>query len=334
MTNQTATAAAPTATPVYVPGNSTVHAGRQIGTYDSGTARYRKLCSRTTAAERHEPSPLNSDTPITCKRCLAKLDQLAARTAQAAREATPFETTNSPTEETTMSKPETTPKSETLTTERRAELAEQATREVAEAVAATETAKPKTETKPAFETTSNPTEETTMSNPTAPITEKPADEPRDPEFLAAVAEATAEPAKSTKPAVEPAKLVEQVAKATRLRGLAVEPRQNGSRHVITITDGAGKRILAYVDPLKRGTGFRVEVANYGGYKTATVEDIAAAAELVKGSERRQPKAAKKPAAKKPAAKKPAAKKPAAKKPAAKKSAAKKAAPKAKTAETR
>jgi hypothetical protein len=59
--------------PVYVAGTSrVVHAGRTNGTYPSGATRYRKACS-TSRTDNHEPSPLDASTPITCKRCLAKL---------------------------------------------------------------------------------------------------------------------------------------------------------------------------------------------------------------------------------------------------------------------
>lgn len=59
-------------TPVYVAGNSTVHAGRKIGTYASGRDRYAKLCG-SSGRDNHDPMPVNSTTPVTCKRCLAKL---------------------------------------------------------------------------------------------------------------------------------------------------------------------------------------------------------------------------------------------------------------------
>lgn len=58
--------------PVYVAGNAIVHAGRTNGTYPSGATRYRKACS-TSRNDRHDPSVLDASTPITCKRCLAKL---------------------------------------------------------------------------------------------------------------------------------------------------------------------------------------------------------------------------------------------------------------------
>jgi hypothetical protein len=87
----------------------------------------------------------------------------------------------------------------------------------------------------------------------------------------------------------PTELVVDVADATALEGVGVEPRQGGKRHVVTITDAHSTRVLAYVDPLKRGDGFRVEVANYGGYATSTVKTVAAAAKLVKSSERVTPK---------------------------------------------
>lgn len=91
------------------------------------------------------------------------------------------------------------------------------------------------------------------------------------------------------PAVDPATLVAEVATATELEGVSVEARQGGKRHVVLITDDHSTRLLAYVDPLKRGSGFRVEVANYGAYKTATVTTVAAAAKLVAASERVAPK---------------------------------------------
>src|SRR4051812_32256965 len=58
-------------TPVYVAGNSTIHAGRQIGTYKSGSPRFCKLCSGN-GSQNHEPGALQPGTPVTCKRCLAK----------------------------------------------------------------------------------------------------------------------------------------------------------------------------------------------------------------------------------------------------------------------
>lgn len=67
--------------PVYVAGNATIHAGLRVGSYPSGNARYRKLCSAG-GRDNHHPSPVSdASTPITCKRCLAKL---------AAREAAPI----------------------------------------------------------------------------------------------------------------------------------------------------------------------------------------------------------------------------------------------------
>jgi hypothetical protein len=71
-------------TPVYVAGNRTVHAGRKIGAYPSGEARYAKLCGSTSSTERHEPSPLPG-AEVTCKRCLAKVakrEQVAAGIAE------------------------------------------------------------------------------------------------------------------------------------------------------------------------------------------------------------------------------------------------------------
>lgn len=62
-----------TSIPVYVAGNSTVHAGRQVGTYQSGHARYRKLCG-TSRNDNHDPGALAPGTPITCKRCIAKVE--------------------------------------------------------------------------------------------------------------------------------------------------------------------------------------------------------------------------------------------------------------------
>jgi hypothetical protein len=66
------------ATPVYVAGNATVHAGRQIGAYPSGNPKYRKLCS-SAGRDNHSPAPLDPATPITCKLCLAKLAKLEAQ---------------------------------------------------------------------------------------------------------------------------------------------------------------------------------------------------------------------------------------------------------------
>jgi hypothetical protein len=97
------------------------------------------------------------------------------------------------------------------------------------------------------------------------------------------------PVVETTPAVDPATLVAEVATATELEGVSVEARQGGKRHVVLLTDDHSTRVLAYVDPLKRGTGFRVEVANYGAYKTSTVKTVAAAAKLVAASERIVPK---------------------------------------------
>ena len=54
----------------YVAGNATIHALRRIGTYPSGTPRYAKRCG-SNRNDRHDPSPV-ADTPVTCKRCLAK----------------------------------------------------------------------------------------------------------------------------------------------------------------------------------------------------------------------------------------------------------------------
>jgi hypothetical protein len=58
-------------TPVYVAGNRTVHAGRKVGTYSSGAARYAKLCS-SAGSDRHDPAPAEG-REVTCKRCLAKI---------------------------------------------------------------------------------------------------------------------------------------------------------------------------------------------------------------------------------------------------------------------
>src|SRR4051794_18654692 len=70
----------PNATPVYVPGGKVIHAGRRIGTYPSGETTYAKLCA-TDGAARYRPSAVDPSTPITCKRCLSKLAQLADRAA-------------------------------------------------------------------------------------------------------------------------------------------------------------------------------------------------------------------------------------------------------------
>lgn len=61
--------------PVFIAGGAAVHAGRKVGQYPSGAVRYRKLCGARNN-ERHEPSPITDlSTPITCKRCLAKLER-------------------------------------------------------------------------------------------------------------------------------------------------------------------------------------------------------------------------------------------------------------------
>lgn len=60
-------------TPVYVAGNTTVHAGRIIGKYPSGNPRYARLCGQS-HTDRHDAGALAPGTPITCKRCLAKLE--------------------------------------------------------------------------------------------------------------------------------------------------------------------------------------------------------------------------------------------------------------------
>lgn len=88
-------------------------------------------------------------------------------------------------------------------------------------------------------------------------------------------------------------LVEKVARATRIRGIGVETRQASKRPVIVITDDAGTRILAYVDPIHRGDnagGYRVEVADYGAYRRVMAPDVQSAAAAVKTSARRTPKA--------------------------------------------
>jgi hypothetical protein len=102
---------------------------------------------------------------------------------------------------------------------------------------------------------------------------------------------------NTKP--EPTPLIEQVqavADATRIDRVGVEVRQNGTRHVITMTDEAGTRILAYCDPLTRGKGFRLHVQDYGSERRLTVKTVAQAAKEVRSSARLtpRPKAAPKP----------------------------------------
>jgi hypothetical protein len=62
--------------------------------------------------------------------------------------------------------------------------------------------------------------------------------------------------------------------------------------VILIEDDAGKRILAYVTPHKRGGGFGLHVQDYGGERRVSTENVQAAAKAVKSSKRRQPKATK------------------------------------------
>jgi hypothetical protein len=66
-----------TNTPVFVAGNSTVHAGRRIGTYPSGAARYAKRCGGL-GRDRHEPIEARG-AQITCKRCLAKIASEGSR---------------------------------------------------------------------------------------------------------------------------------------------------------------------------------------------------------------------------------------------------------------
>ena len=79
-----------TTTPVSVAGNATIHAGHQIGTYDSGTPRYRKLCT-TSRNDRHEPMAAPGAT-ITCKRCLTKTSPTQPTTTQEATVSTPKQT--------------------------------------------------------------------------------------------------------------------------------------------------------------------------------------------------------------------------------------------------
>jgi len=84
-------------------------------------------------------------------------------------------------------------------------------------------------------------------------------------------------------------LVEKVAKATKLEGVAVEVRQNGKRPVITITDDVETRVLAYVTPKRKG-GFSLEIVDYGGRpRRESAATVAAAAKLVKTSKRVKPK---------------------------------------------
>lgn len=71
-----------TVVPVSVAGNTTVHAGRKVGTYPSGNPMYAKLCSSDGRAN-HRPSALAEGTEITCKRCQAKLAHRAEQRAQA-----------------------------------------------------------------------------------------------------------------------------------------------------------------------------------------------------------------------------------------------------------
>lgn len=59
-------------TPVTAAGGNVVHIGRRIGQYPSGAPRYAKACGGNGNA-RYEPHALAPGTPITCKRCLAKL---------------------------------------------------------------------------------------------------------------------------------------------------------------------------------------------------------------------------------------------------------------------
>jgi hypothetical protein len=63
-----ATASTITTTPVVYAGNTTVHAGRQVGLYPSGEPKYAATCGGRRA--NHDPMPVDSD--ITCKRCIAR----------------------------------------------------------------------------------------------------------------------------------------------------------------------------------------------------------------------------------------------------------------------
>src|SRR3954452_14771905 len=80
---------AATTTPVYVAGNSTVHAGRKIGNYASGAPRYAKLCG-SSRNDRHDPSPAGDGAEVTCRRCLAKIPAaVAERVSEIAAEPVP-----------------------------------------------------------------------------------------------------------------------------------------------------------------------------------------------------------------------------------------------------
>lgn len=87
-------------TPVFVAGNRTVHAGRRIGQYESGTPRYAKLCASNGRAN-HEPSPA-PDAPITCKLCLARM----AKDAPRAEQSTPATTPATPEQATPAGRPD------------------------------------------------------------------------------------------------------------------------------------------------------------------------------------------------------------------------------------
>lgn len=59
---------------VVYPGNATIHAGRQAGTYPSGNPRYAARCGNARNA-RYDPMKVGADpAAITCRRCKAKLE--------------------------------------------------------------------------------------------------------------------------------------------------------------------------------------------------------------------------------------------------------------------
>jgi hypothetical protein len=69
--------------PVYVAGNTTIHAGRVVGRYGtSGSLKYRKICGQS-HRDRHDAMPVGRDVEITCKRCIAKLKTIPSQQSPA-----------------------------------------------------------------------------------------------------------------------------------------------------------------------------------------------------------------------------------------------------------
>jgi hypothetical protein len=84
-------------------------------------------------------------------------------------------------------------------------------------------------------------------------------------------------------------LAEQVARATKLKHLTCEERQNGNAAVIVLNpDGEKPRVLAFIRRGRAG-GVRVHTQHYGSEEQMSVPTIAAAAAEVKKSERRSAK---------------------------------------------